>query len=326
MLLGKVALLIRQIAPNTSPYSSVRSLARDLYGRLWHKKRPPYHATDYANILHVHVEYRPITAEGFLTTVAGLEEMDKNAGWNRSFESRESPSAPVIVLRELRSDERERLRCRQQFTLAHELGHYVIRKEILRHFPSASFSPDDPGEEKLCNLFAAQILMPPAPFGKYLCRKELSPDRLLELQKIFDVSLQSVSITAASLIRIRKTVIVALYRKPGNRPILEFMTPKRLRPAFDTLIDEISYAFQSEGGICGEHELFVDGSWSTWRSCSKRIHNAERVLTLLERTTPEIKASSKSDTSGVSPSWRVPCGTCEQQEMRWQQGASTCSI
>jgi hypothetical protein len=50
-------------------------------------------------------------------------------------------------------------RC-HRFTLAHELGHYVLRREIRASYETYPFERFVKSEEDLCNAFAADLLMP----------------------------------------------------------------------------------------------------------------------------------------------------------------------
>ena len=75
---------------------------------------------------------------------------------------------------------------RQRFTIAHEMGHALLHKlgERLPHTGSEV--------ERLCDQFAAEILMPREVFLKQLGSR-LTIERLFELRKMFDVSLSSVA-------------------------------------------------------------------------------------------------------------------------------------
>lgn len=85
---------------------------------------------------------------------------------------------------------------RRRFTIAHELGHtffldleaetnikrFRIVDENLRNLRSE-------GEESLCNSAAAEILMPPEPFGRYLYDYGYSVEGISSLARCFQVSL-----------------------------------------------------------------------------------------------------------------------------------------
>jgi hypothetical protein len=78
----------------------------------------------------------------------------------------------------------------RRFTIAHELGHAVL----------ATSGPNYPrgGEEveRICDMFAAEFLMPTAEFQRRL-GNEVTAERLLNLASLFKCPLQSIAIRAA---------------------------------------------------------------------------------------------------------------------------------
>jgi hypothetical protein len=71
----------------------------------------------------------------------------------------------------IRTDQNPR---RESFTLAHELGHASL------HTIAPNLNQSDPGVERLCNLFAAEILMPTS-FVRAVWRKTRDVDCIVTL-------------------------------------------------------------------------------------------------------------------------------------------------
>lgn len=100
---------------------------------------------------------------------------------------------------------------RQRFTMAHELGHYILHKNKGIHIDKKSFSRNrnaisqtglDPIEIE-ANRFAAELLMPKELIEKKLTGKEdlidLEEDVIYNLAKKFKVSTAAMSIRLQSL-------------------------------------------------------------------------------------------------------------------------------
>jgi hypothetical protein len=81
---------------------------------------------------------------------------------------------------------------RRRFTIAHEMGHAI--------FEGAGWAPRHAGAEieRLCDMLAAEILMPKAVFLAKL-GQDISVKRLFELKHIFQVSLRAVAFRCFSL-------------------------------------------------------------------------------------------------------------------------------
>ncbi|MCH4183509.1 MAG: ImmA/IrrE family metallo-endopeptidase [Prevotella sp.] len=78
---------------------------------------------------------------------------------------------------------------RQRFTLAHELGHFVLHKNKNTEFSDTTFfrKNEDPDSlEYNANEFAAQILMPEERVNYYIQQRDIKSIKLLA--DIFDVS------------------------------------------------------------------------------------------------------------------------------------------
>lgn len=80
---------------------------------------------------------------------------------------------------------------RQRFTLAHELGHYILHKEKNAEFKDSTFfrSSNMDNLEYMANDFAAQLLMPDDKVNKFINQ---GVRNLGDLAKKFDVSVAAI--------------------------------------------------------------------------------------------------------------------------------------
>lgn len=106
---------------------------------------------------------------------------------------------------------RDRARERKNFTCAHELGHTFFYESVprIKYRQSRSSSPRfDQEEEKLCNIAAAELLMPTEVFRKVANDFSPSVSSLLRIAGIFVASLTATAIRVCSLTRWNATFIL----------------------------------------------------------------------------------------------------------------------
>ncbi len=84
---------------------------------------------------------------------------------------------------------------RKRFTIAHELGHYEMHKNIFQHHNDDVYTLDSfnnsGNQETEANQFASELLMPEELFRKECEGKPFSPDLLRHLSERFQTSLTS---------------------------------------------------------------------------------------------------------------------------------------
>jgi Zn-dependent peptidase ImmA (M78 family) len=101
----------------------------------------------------------------------------------------------VATLRKGQSESRKR------FTLAHELGHVIVRASIGRSTPAMAnelfqcraTTAEEKEEERLCDLLASQLLMPQAQFVQVIQEIGVSAETIPDIARRFAVSLESAS-------------------------------------------------------------------------------------------------------------------------------------
>lgn len=95
---------------------------------------------------------------------------------------------PVVLLN---FDERDTTVERLRFTLAHELGHLFLK--FADNLDFVCKRPDDNPEEKLCEIFAGNLLIPRATMYEELGRHRnfLTLEELIELRELYGVSISA---------------------------------------------------------------------------------------------------------------------------------------
>ena len=152
---------------------------------LWHARLltiesglngPPYPPAAYAHLRKVkEIIHRPMEVEGRLLPC---------------------PGGFTIELRQDRSHER------MNFTCAHELGHtffYEAVPSIKYRIINSSEPHHDKEEEMLCNIAAAELLMPANLFSDVVKDYSASPQALEEISQIFEASIVATTVRILSL-------------------------------------------------------------------------------------------------------------------------------
>lgn len=116
---------------------------------------------------------------------------------------------------------------RQRFSIAHELGHtfFLPFRDTTRLRAASTVCGNlrhhqDPVEERLCNMFASELLMPERYFGPDIGNRTIHPDLVVELARRYQASIRAVSLRLCELIG-DKAVIIALCQEPNQGPAAE---------------------------------------------------------------------------------------------------------
>lgn len=125
---------------------------------------------------------------------------------------------------------------RKRFTLTHELGHVVLMRDARRGLCSGLVryrSADrtrvdlqDPLEERLCDAFAADVLVPDVELRRRVHLRSFGPDSLIELARVFDVSLHVAARKVGDLAG-RKGYSCSLWNTATPWPVCRWVTGQR---------------------------------------------------------------------------------------------------
>jgi hypothetical protein len=244
-----------------------RAVAADLAGSLLNRSGflgAPYDAEAFAQLLGVPVERAPIAADGVLT------------GW---------PDSPRIILKALGAVPLPSERRRQNFTLAHELGHYVIRRELTGSLGQITFSASDPVEEALCNTFAAELLMPHREFVTDAGTYGISPDACLFLADKYKVSLTAILSRIGDFAAKGSNYMAVFFHYCEGEFAASWATPTQYRSTLVTRNGRTSMERAlGTGKVCwGDDAFRIDRKQKMWKCVSMRLPQSSKVLTVGRR-------------------------------------------
>lgn len=224
---------------------------------------PPYDPAAYAAWLGLQIERREMEAEGMLADWPGR--------------------GCRIILRERPPDSGPALRQRENFTLAHEIGHFLIREELQGFVPDAVFERTNADEERLCNSFAEELLMPSFRVVDDLGRCEGRPAALMALATTYDVSLKAMLCRMSRALR--EPVFAAIWKHSGTRYDLSWATPLRFGQLVlcNTGRTTVERAFSADGEVEGKDDVILNGSRMRWPCMSLRL-SGRQVLTIGTRS------------------------------------------
>lgn len=116
-----------------------------------------------------------------------------------------------------------RPRARIRFSVAHELGHTLFPDfaERARHRGGRADRNDDWQLEMLCNLAAAELVMPVGSFPT-LQREDLNIDRLMALREEFEVSMEAALLRAVRVTSAPALAFAAARHEPAARYSIDY--------------------------------------------------------------------------------------------------------
>jgi IrrE N-terminal-like domain len=275
----------------------VKDFARELYWRIG-RSRPPFLAADYARILDVPVAFRDIAAEGVQTDTAALAMVAAHRGNDllTGIEGTlhlDTKCRPVIVLQRPKHYESTSVVRRRNFTLAHEIGHYVMRRAVSGYCPLEALPIDDPEEERLANIFASEILMPPNRLIPDLVSSGNTLKGLVDICDKYEVSLQALLSKVCDLDR--ESFAFMMHRARDGRVELVWSIPGESRRIItsDSARLWIQRTWDSEATLDNglsptQHEFIIDGRTTRWSLESHRLMPVGIVVSWLRRSARKV--------------------------------------
>lgn len=277
----------------------MRSLATDLLLSCG-VPGPAFSPFDYARALKIGVEYANIQADGVFITKSGERRR--------------------ILLRH--PEQKGKISSRRaNFTLAHELGHFVMQEILEGSHAATKFriatpighsSPvTDYEEERLCDIFASELLMPERFILKDLSRTGLSPDALLGHCDRYDVSLKAMLVRILTLTR--HSVIGIIWLQTEQYFEVDWATPFDFKRAFlcDSGKTSVERASVAAGTQSGRDTVILNGK-RMWGHCLSRRLTSNKILTLMFRGSTnshfqiEKRHSTNARSSVLSPMPKQP--------------------
>lgn len=265
---------LSRIHGNRSAEDAIHAIANDVRRNHARRKDPPYEPRACARSLGVGIERGHVTGGGALD------------GW--------SSEHPRIILPALEVSSTHR---RENFTIAHELGHFVLRSLLGRAVPRAELEAGHAEEEYFCNLFAAEFLVPRADLLTAVHKYGLTPRFVLWFADLCDVSPQVVARRFGEIYRER--FISMMWQRRAAVPECAWwvVTPKPTRPfelprTGKSTVERAIYSSEQQIGC----DTFISGARrARWQCVSQRIGSSDSVLTV------GIRASTSVVLGSVAP-------------------------
>jgi IrrE N-terminal-like domain len=248
----------------SNPRRIVKWMANDLFMSVG-QPGPPFSPFEYARALGLKIEYRPVQAEGIFVD-------DPTEGAR-------------IVLPPPEHGMTASGRRRLNFTVAHEIAHFVIRRTLTDVVPLSTLKlrSGSSEEEQLCNAFAAELLMPASKIRHELSPQKLDPEAILRLSERFDVSVKALLCRARDFFP--DAVQSIIWASADGRISPDWATPSSLRGVLlcDTGHTTVERALESCNSEFGRDHFLLAGK-SMWRECvSKCLPGGRKILTIMGR-------------------------------------------
>jgi Zn-dependent peptidase ImmA (M78 family) len=155
---------------------------------------------------------------------------------------------------------------RQNFSCAHEIGH-ILLDELDKKFDASivelrggiTISRNE--KERLCNIAAAELLMPVPVFSKYLSDLGLSVNSIENLAHIFKVSIQAAAIKVQEISP--KSCRIIFWKRCHRNRSHGFIQTHSKRPAGETYVRDPSSllkAYESNNTVKSSKDFKFDNS------------------------------------------------------------------
>lgn len=286
---GAVSRAICQAYGTIKPIEIAARLATDLLYRT-QITGPPFSPMEYARSLGIPVKYGSIEADGVFTDTETAQSVFR--GTQSDIDFAHMSKGPTIILKDLKDRQTHptgSVKRRENFTLAHELGHYIIRSAIAGVTPVKHLPSDDPEEERLCNAFAEELLMPARYIQMDLASDNFDTRRLLWLSDRYQVSVQAMACRVNRFFR--GNVACIMWENVRGWHTAKWATPLRLRRALlcNTGNTTVEMAAQSGQPASGRDDLLIDGERMRWMCESRLLPNrGATILTVMWRSSTAL--------------------------------------
>ena len=179
---------------------------------------------------------------------------------------------------------------RRNFTIAHELGHFLFYTHIPEHIYNKSIDVEDPAEEYLCDIAAAEMLMPFELIKTVMKNKKFSPSFVFEQSRKLEVSrwalisrIRQVFNSSISSGDGKNRFIFVLWKKFEDVFYPEWCTPETAfpNPVYEHIPSSISRAYTDNQQSRQTQLFMLEDSTTTYNTISWKYGRKDRVLTLL---------------------------------------------
>jgi len=285
---GQTAKALMDIYGRTPPDQLFKEKANEII-RVTKIKGPPFDP-------HVYAEY------------LGIEVIqDKDAPFDGTLRMLTSGRF-LILLNASASEERKR------FTLAHEIAHTFyyddLKLHMERHCGAAIF---DSEEERLCDIGAAELLMPSAYFGRDLkegrkTEGSVTPQLIRTLALRYQVSMQATCVRTVSIIK----SMACIYWSKSHSINSDWATPSKYRNLVicTTGKSSVERAFRGQPSdtVIANDTYYGGGDRPMRRATVSQKLGRDTVLSVIQPLGARLKPSGS-----FTPSTQVDTSLCQPQ-------------
>jgi hypothetical protein len=245
------------------PRHIVKSFATELYFSL-RMPGPPFSPYVYARSLGIAIEHDNIQAEALF--VSGQNGQHK------------------IVLPIDRKVPSKREIRRRNFTVAHEVGHFMVKRALTGAIAFKHLKNDDPEEEVLCDAFASELLMPKHALLADIRENGTFPCVMVDLADRYDVSLTSLLSKAVEVCN--RFIAAVIWTRLNDRIIADWASPFKFRQVIlcDTGKTSVERVFEGAATQSANDSFIMNGKLTKWQSVSMQLPESKKVLTVMTRT------------------------------------------
>lgn len=285
--LGPISAGLTRIFAGKPARLIVRSLALELHTST-KASAPPFNPFKYASALDLPIERQAMeSAEGILM------------GWPNECRIVLPPISPSCSLSYQR---------RENFTVAHEIGHYIIRETVRGAVPASVLSVATPDEEHLCNIFAEELLMPSLWLRNDLRDCGLKSSLIRSLCERYEVSLTTLLMRATRLLRDEwgGDVTALIWSKQRTGFELSWASPFEYQQALlcESGRTSVERAFRFRREVEGRDVILIDGVRSQW-TCSSVSISSRKILTLATKAQQFFARRARSQEAVVRGKYPV---------------------
>jgi hypothetical protein len=252
---GPLATALSRIYNSETPERVARLLADDTR-RSARMAGPPFDARSCAKAFGISIDRAPLSSRGLLRD------------WD-------SEQCRILL------PSRGRELAQENFTVAHELGHYVIRRKLQGHVPNTLFRGVHGDEEYLCDVFATELLIPRFSLQKLVTEYGLTPSLVLWLAEQYGVPLRTALVKCWELAPGR--VLPVLWDTRRRVPTAIWVYPSKLRGLRVAGTGATTVECSEKGlEICGDDTFYFDNGKKKcrWHCRSLGLKTESKVLTI----------------------------------------------
>jgi Zn-dependent peptidase ImmA (M78 family) len=203
---------------------------------------------------------------------------------------------------------------RKRFTLAHEIAHTFYYKDLKlhmeRHCGAATF---DSEEERLCDIGAAELLMPSTHFGRDLkegrkIQGSVTPQLIRTLAVRYQVSMQATCVRTVSIIK----SLACIYWSKSPSINSDWATPSKYRDLVicTTGKSSVERAFRGQPSetVVANDTYYGGGDGPMRRRTVSQKLGRDTVLSVLQPLGARLKSSAS-----LTPATQVDSSLCQPQ-------------